>query len=181
LHFRFRENSFDAAFSFHVFMHLEIESMRAIFAEVARVLKPEGVFIADVASRFRRRIHGRRTSGWHGSISLTQRKFGDLAASAGLKLRRTAGVALIPIHRIPSGYRSRLAVSIGAWPRWHRIARLIWSAVLSRNEVDVAGAPADFASRYPQANLVANRIIAPVLGRPALRARAIDRGENGNW
>jgi SAM-dependent methyltransferase len=105
----FRENSFDAAFSFHVFMHLEAEAIRTVFAEVARVLKPGGVFIADVASRLRRRILGRGTSGWHGSTSLTQCEFGDLGAPAGLKLRRTAGVALIPIHRIPSRYRSRLA------------------------------------------------------------------------
>jgi len=109
----FRENSFDAAFSFHVFMHLEVAAIRTIFGEVARVLKPGGVFVADVASRFRRRIHGpmlgRETSDWHGSTSLTQGEFGALGASAGLRLQRTVGVALMPIHRIPNKFRGRLA------------------------------------------------------------------------
>lgn len=105
----FPGQSFDAAFSFHVFMHLEIEVIRAISAEVARVLKPGGIFIADIASRRRRALRGRETAGWHCSGSMTASELGELGNSVGLRLRTTAGVALAPVHRLPDALRNRLA------------------------------------------------------------------------
>jgi SAM-dependent methyltransferase len=105
----FLPDSFDAVFSFHVFMHLKPEAIGKVFAEVGRVLKPGAVFVADVASGFRRRLHPRRNSEWHGATSLTRREFQRLAEPAGLKLQTSVGIALIPIHRIPRRFRHSLA------------------------------------------------------------------------
>jgi SAM-dependent methyltransferase len=105
----FRSDSFDAIFSFHVFMHLEPEVIGQVFAEVGRVLKPGAVFIADVASGFRRRLHPRRNPQWHGATSLTRREFQSLAEPAGLKLQASVGIALMPVHRIPRRLRRPLA------------------------------------------------------------------------
>jgi SAM-dependent methyltransferase len=105
----FPSESFDAAFSFHVFMHLKPETIGQVFAEVGRVLKPGAIFIADVASGFRRRLHPRGSAQWHGATSLTRREFQRLAAPAGLKLQACAGIALLPIHRIPRRFRHALA------------------------------------------------------------------------
>jgi ubiquinone/menaquinone biosynthesis C-methylase UbiE len=101
----FRSDSFDAAFGFHVLMHLSPAAIGMVLAEVGRVLKPEAIFIADVASGFRRRLHPRRCTQWHGATSLTRREFERLAAPAGLKLRATAGIALVPVHRVPPRFR----------------------------------------------------------------------------
>jgi SAM-dependent methyltransferase len=104
----FRSGSFDAVFGFHVFMHLKPEAIGMVFAEVGRVLKPGAIFIADVASGFRRRLHPRPGSGWHGATSLTRREFQRLAEPAGLKLQTSVGIALTPIHRIPRRFRHPL-------------------------------------------------------------------------
>jgi SAM-dependent methyltransferase len=105
----FRSMSFDAAFSFHLLMHLKPEVIAAIFAQIGRLLKPGGIFVADVASGFRRRLHPRRDAEWHGATSLTRAEFRDLAAPAGLRLRAMVGVGLFPVHRIPRRLRPALA------------------------------------------------------------------------
>jgi SAM-dependent methyltransferase len=105
----FPSESFDAAFCFHVFMHLKPETIGQVFAEVGRVLKPGAIFIADVASGFRRRLHPRGSEQLHGATSLTRREFQVLAAPAGLKLQACAGIALLPIHRLPRRFRHALA------------------------------------------------------------------------
>jgi SAM-dependent methyltransferase len=105
----FPSESFDAVFCFHVFMHLKPETIGQVFAEVGRVLKPGAIFIADVASGFRRRLHPRGNAQWHGATSLTRREFQRLGEPAGLKLQACAGIALLPIHRIPRRFRHALA------------------------------------------------------------------------
>jgi SAM-dependent methyltransferase len=105
----FPSDTFDAVFSFHVFMHLKPEVVGKVFAEVGRVLKPGAIFVADVASGFRRRLHPRASSQWHGATSLTRREFERLAEPAGLKLQASVGIALLPIHRIPRRFRRSLA------------------------------------------------------------------------
>jgi SAM-dependent methyltransferase len=118
----FGSDTFDAAFGFHVFMHLKPEAIGMVLAEIGRVLKPEAIFIADVASGYRRRLHPRPSAQWHGATSLTRRELARLAEPAGLKLRASAGIALIPIHRIPRRFRRfltdldrRLAARVPDW------------------------------------------------------------------
>jgi len=101
--------SFDAAFSFHLLMHLTPAVIAGFFCEAGRVLRPGGVLIADIPSALRRRLHPRRDAGWHGATSLTTAQFRNLAAPAGLMLQQTVGVALLPVHRIPRRLRGGLA------------------------------------------------------------------------
>lgn len=101
----FASASFDAVICFHVLMHLDRATIGRLLGEVARVLRPGGVFVVDIPSGMRRRIVRRPASGWHGDTSLTRREFAALGAEAGLALGRVRGIAMTPIHRIPSGLR----------------------------------------------------------------------------
>ncbi len=105
----FAPASFDAAFSFHLLMHLAPTVIAGLLREAGRVLRPGGVLIADIPSALRRRLHPRRDSGWHGATSLTTAQLRQLAAPAGLALRDTRGIALTPVHRIPRRLRGGLA------------------------------------------------------------------------
>jgi SAM-dependent methyltransferase len=101
----FAPASFDAAICFHVLMHLDRATIAELLANVARVLRPGGVFVVDIPSAARRRLVRRRPSGWHGDTSLTRRDFAELGRQAGLRLDRTVGIAMTPIHRVPSRMR----------------------------------------------------------------------------
>ena len=113
----FTSNSFDAVFAFHLLMHLESNSIRKIFAEAARVLRPGGLMIADIASKTRRDLTGPRRNVqhiWHGATALSKSAFEDLGRTAGLKSEHMSGVLLLPVHRLPDGARTPL-VRIDAW------------------------------------------------------------------
>lgn len=105
---------FDAAFCFHVLMHLDREAIGAVLAEAMRVLKPDGVLIADVAAGMRRKLVRRPNQGWHGATSLSAREFRQLAEQAGFRRDRLRGVAMIPIHRLPP----RLRLPLCPLDRW---------------------------------------------------------------
>ena len=110
-------NSFDAVFAFHLLMHLEINSIRAIFAEAARVLRPGGVMIADIASKTRRDLTGPRRNverAWHGATALSKSAFEAMGRGAGLEPARMTGLLLLPVHRLPDRARVQLA-PIDAW------------------------------------------------------------------
>ncbi len=104
----FASSTFDAAFCFHVLMHLRLEQVGDVLAEIARVLKPGGIFVVDVASRIRRRVLRHNAAGWHGSTSLSLRELSSLAAKAGLKMDASFGTILFPIHRFPGALRESL-------------------------------------------------------------------------
>jgi SAM-dependent methyltransferase len=101
--------SFDAAICFHVFMHLDRDSIETGLREIARLLRPGGVLVADIASSVRRRLLRRRPLGWHGSTSLSVREFSAVAAKAGLQMDGVSGTIMSPVHRLPAGMRSPLA------------------------------------------------------------------------
>jgi len=105
----FASASFDAALAFHVLMHLDAEAIRAAFREIARVLRPGGVLIADVVSGLRRRVRPRAVRGWHGETALTRAEFAAIADSAGLAMTGARGVMLLPVHRLAASIRTRLA------------------------------------------------------------------------
>ena len=123
--------SCDAAICFHVLMHLERDVIARLFGEVARVLRPGGTFVVDVASARRRRSVRRPNSGWHGDTSLTRGEIAALAGGAGLALAGVAGVAMVPIHRVPSRLRGlalpadRLLCRIAPDLSSYLVARLI--------------------------------------------------------
>jgi ubiquinone/menaquinone biosynthesis C-methylase UbiE len=103
----FTDASFDAVFGFHLLMHLDAASVDATIAEAARVLRHDGVFIADVASATRRRMSGERTAqeAWHGNTALSVKSFRSLCARHGLRPRRMTGLMLLPIQRLPHRLR----------------------------------------------------------------------------
>lgn len=47
----FKDNSFDAVVSYEVIEHVPVEQMEAFFAEIARVLKPDGVVILSTPNK----------------------------------------------------------------------------------------------------------------------------------
>jgi SAM-dependent methyltransferase len=101
---------FDAAFCFHVYMHLDVQAIRSSFSEVSRILRPGGIYIADIASARRRRLTRRSFTGWHGATSLTCAELADIAAQYGLRLIACEGIMLAPIHRLPTMVRSPIGV-----------------------------------------------------------------------
>jgi SAM-dependent methyltransferase len=109
----FAAASFDAAFCFHVFMHLDRDRIQTGLREIARVLRPGGILIADVASGVRRRLLGHKPKGWHGATSLSVREFSDLAATAGLRQSGVSGTIMLPLHRLPEGIRMPLSALDG--------------------------------------------------------------------
>lgn len=64
-----RDGSFDAVFSLHLFMHLRPATVAGVLDECHRILKPGGVMVFDMPSATRRRMLGFRAQGWHGSTS----------------------------------------------------------------------------------------------------------------
>ncbi|MGE3691257.1 MAG: class I SAM-dependent methyltransferase [Novosphingobium sp.] len=101
----YSDETFSALLCFHVGMHLEPARLEALFAEAARVLQPDGIFVMDIASATRRRIARRMPSGWHGDTSLTRAELAGLGRTRGLRLSSVHGIAMAPIHRFPGAIR----------------------------------------------------------------------------
>ncbi len=99
---------FDAAICFHLLMHLDETSCRAVLAEAARLVRPGGSFVFDVPSHPRRRLFKRPLSGWHGDTSAS---IADVRRWAGeaWRLKRWRGIVALPIHRVPQRLRAPLA------------------------------------------------------------------------
>lgn len=120
----FAPASFDAVFAFHLLMHLDTATIRSIFAEAFRVLRPGGMFVADIASKTRRELTGRPKAqeGWHAQTALTQQGFHDMGRAAGFEPSRATGLLLLPVHRLPEALRMPLA-HVDAW-LGHRLPSL---------------------------------------------------------
>ncbi len=116
----FPSASFNAVFALHLLMHLEAEAIRAIFAESFRVLRPGGLFVADIVSKTRRRLTGQHKAKqvWHAQTALTRRAFEDIARATGFTPSRMTGLLLLPVHRFP--HRTRQPLShVDAWLAQH--------------------------------------------------------------
>ncbi|HEU4560581.1 MAG TPA: class I SAM-dependent methyltransferase [Longimicrobium sp.] len=98
---------FDAAICFHLLMHLDESTCRAVLAEAARLVRPGGSLIFDIPSRPRRCLTKRPPSGWHGDTSAS---IDDVRRWAGgaWRLERWRGIVTLPIHRVPSRWRAPL-------------------------------------------------------------------------
>jgi ubiquinone/menaquinone biosynthesis C-methylase UbiE len=108
--------SFDAVFSFHLLMHLETSAVRAIFAESFRVLRPGGVFVADIVSKTRRQLTGKRKTDqtWHAQTAMTKGEFEGVGLATGFISAHTTGLLLLPVHRLADHARMPLA-HLDAW------------------------------------------------------------------
>lgn len=97
------ESSVDSIISFHFFMHLNEEKTREIFSEFERILKPGGRIIFDIPSLKRRKLIRYKKTNWHGSFSLSQEEIKKI--NPHFTLRKSYGILMIPIHRIPQKMR----------------------------------------------------------------------------
>jgi len=104
---------FGAVICFHLLMHLDPSTCRAVFAEAARLVAPGGSFVFDIPSSPRRRLSKRPPSGWHGDNAASLDDVRRWAGEA-WRLKRWRGIVAMPIHRIPQRWRGRLA-GVDAW------------------------------------------------------------------
>ena len=100
----FPENSFEAIFSLHVFMHLKIETIEKAINEAHRVLKPGGILIFDFPSKARRNLINYKKEGWHGNTALEVNTVNKLTEGK-FKMQGYEGVLFFPIHRFPKSTR----------------------------------------------------------------------------
>ncbi len=105
--------AYTAATCLHVLMHLDVDAVRATFAEVARIVRPGGRFLVDIPSAPRRALGRRANHGWHAD---TAASVATLNAWAGpsWSLRAWHGLLTIPVHRVPARLRPALA-SVDRW------------------------------------------------------------------
>jgi ubiquinone/menaquinone biosynthesis C-methylase UbiE len=107
----FRAGTFDAVFALHLLMHLEQPTIRTIFAEAARVLRPGGIFVADIAGATRRSLARprQRAQAWHANTALTRAEFAALGDNSRLRLTQLTGILFLPVHRLPDRARASFA------------------------------------------------------------------------
>ncbi|MBK9191974.1 MAG: class I SAM-dependent methyltransferase [Crocinitomicaceae bacterium] len=97
-------DSLDAVFSMHVFMHLSQSDIQDIVNEVYRVLKPGGTFIFDFPSSKRRNLVKYKANGWHAATSFDKPAVLKLLASK-FEIEKSRGILVVPIHRLPNFIR----------------------------------------------------------------------------
>lgn len=100
----FDDHSFEAIFSLHVFMHLEMKTIRATIQEAHRILKKDGIFIFDFPSKARRQLINYQKQGWHGNTPLDLNQVKHLIEDK-FEIEGYQGILFFPIHRIPKQLR----------------------------------------------------------------------------
>lgn len=109
----FENESFEAIYSLHVFMHIDLETIENTIKEAHRILKPNGILIFDFPSQARRQLINYKKDGWHGNTSLdidSIQKWTDEL----FELEGYEGVLFFPIHRVPVSLRS-FFIKIDSW------------------------------------------------------------------
>lgn len=103
----FEDNSFDVVYSFHLLMHLDEAVVKDIFKEIHRILKPGGRFIMDIPSKKRRELLHHKQTSWHGATHLTKEEILQFAGD-GFELKRSFGIMMLPVHKLPVSIRKPL-------------------------------------------------------------------------
>ncbi len=103
----FEDETFDAALSMHMVMHLEATDLERLLTEMHRILKTNGCFVFDFPSKQRRTLLGYQARNWHGANTF------DLSAVKALGLQHwqlhcTRGILFLPLHRFPPFFRPLL-------------------------------------------------------------------------
>ncbi|BDD05551.1 class I SAM-dependent methyltransferase [Aureibacter tunicatorum] len=101
---RFEDKSFENVYSFHLLMHLDLETLTRIQKEVSRICKANGLFIFDIPSEKRRRLFGFKRTSWHGGYQISYDELKGIINND-WEIVDYHGVAFFPIHRIPKKFR----------------------------------------------------------------------------
>ncbi len=101
----FENGSFEAIYSLHVFMHLDLITIQKTIQEASRILKPNGILIFDFPSKARRQLINYQKEGWHGNTALDIDAMQKLTGNL-FELEGYEGVLFFPIHRVPVSLRS---------------------------------------------------------------------------
>ncbi len=92
----FEDGCFENIFSFHLLMHLDLETLKKIQEEASRVCKPNGYFIFDIPSEKRRRLFGFKKSSWHGGYQISYDELKNVVNNH-WEIHDFHGVAFFPI------------------------------------------------------------------------------------
>lgn len=96
--------SFSTIYSFHLMMHLPVETIGQIMQEAHRLLRPGGRFIFDIPSLRRRSLLGKKQPTWHGRTALSSSMVRQMC-SPGFDVRSRHGILFLPIHKLPASRR----------------------------------------------------------------------------
>ena len=94
------DHSQQIVYAFHLLMHLNEQLLAAWSNEMKRIITPNGKWIVDAPTDFRRRLRPQK-SGWHGAFSPPLNRFEEL----GWAIESIHPLLSLPIHRIPKRLR----------------------------------------------------------------------------
>lgn len=103
----FKDSAFDLIFSFHLIMHLDLNSTKLLFEETRRILKTGGKFIFDVPSKKRRKLTNHKSKNWHGANDFNVNEIRSMLNDE-WRINNYYGILFFPIHRIPTKLRKLL-------------------------------------------------------------------------
>lgn len=100
----FAPASFDTIYSFHLMMHLSVDTIQGIMREAHRILRPGGRLIFDIPSLQRRSLLSKKQPTWHGRTSLTPAMVKEMADGM-FDVKSVHGIMMLPIHKFPASKR----------------------------------------------------------------------------
>ena len=103
----FEDSFLKQVYSFHLFMHLEVNHFSQILNEVGRTLENGGTFTFDFPSKTRRKITGYKATSWHGGTQISASDIREIIKNE-WEFVNSRGIAFFPIHRFPTKLRKHL-------------------------------------------------------------------------
>jgi SAM-dependent methyltransferase len=98
--------SFRQIFALHLLMHLSVSHIKSILKEAYRICEKGGTLLVDFPSAQRRQLVGHQQKGWHGATAFSLDEFKNIALESGWLLKKSRGIALFPVHRLPESMRA---------------------------------------------------------------------------
>lgn len=98
---------FDVVYSFHLFMHLDVDTINNIFDEMHRIIRRDGRLIIDIPSHNRRKLLHHKQPTWHGGTELDETDIEKLVKDR-FHVKRSYGIMLLPVHKLPQWMRMPL-------------------------------------------------------------------------
>jgi ubiquinone/menaquinone biosynthesis C-methylase UbiE len=103
----FEDSFLKQVYSFHLFMHLEVNHFSQILNDVLRTLEKGGTFTFDFPSKTRRKITRYKATSWHGGTQISTSDIREIIKD-NWEFVNCRGIAFFPIHRFPTKLRKHL-------------------------------------------------------------------------